>query len=129
VNGFILIFSLTFILLGTHDANALTQFYFALPQVIEDLDGIKLSVSISDYKNTSKVSWTHNGSFFIPDNNTPETEPEYGRLHLINNNFLLAIKDTIPLGTRLYMCAEIPYPNEQNKCQWDAVDKKHTGVC
>ena len=53
-----------------NDASALTQFYIALPDIIYDLDGISLSAEISDYKNFPVVSWTHNGSKFVPDNRT-----------------------------------------------------------
>lgn len=53
-----------------NDASALTQFYIALPDIIYDLDGISLSAEISDYKNFPVVSWTHNGSMFVPDNRT-----------------------------------------------------------
>jgi hypothetical protein len=110
-----------------NDANALTQFYVALPDVIRDLTGITLSVEIPDYKDFPVLSWTHNGSIFLPDNKTVVTTPNYDRLHLDNNDFLFAIKDTLLPGTRLYICADIPYPNEQYDCQWDAVDRKHTG--
>ena len=110
-----------------NEANALTQFYIALPDIIYDLSGITLSVEISDYKNSPIVSWTHNGSAFVPDNGTNVAEPNYGLLHLDNNNFLLAINETVDPGTRLYICADVPYPKQQYDCQWDAVDKNQTG--
>lgn len=110
-----------------NEAIALTQFYIALPDIIYDLNGIVLSVEISDYKNFPAVSWTHNGTMFVPDKGTFVVEPKYGQLHLDNNDFLLAINDTVDPGTRLYMCADIPYPSEQYECQWDAVDKNQTG--
>ena len=53
-----------------NDASALTQFYIALSDLIYDLDGVSLSAEISDYKNFPVVSWTHNGSMFVPDNRT-----------------------------------------------------------
>src|SRR4030095_1259719 len=108
-------------------ASALTQFYISLPDIIYDLNGITLSVEISDYKNSPVVSWTNNGSMFLPDKTTIAVEPKYDHLHLDNNDFLLAIDDSVEPGTRLYICADIPYPNEQYECQWDAVDKNHTG--
>ena len=114
-------------LLNINEVNGLTQFYIALPDVVKDLNGVTLSVEISDYKNFPTVSWTHNGSMLVPDNRTIATEPNYDHLHLDNNDFLLAINDTVPPGTRLYICAEIPYPNTQYDCQWDAVDRNSTG--
>jgi hypothetical protein len=106
--------------------SALTQFYISLPDIIYDLNGVTFSVEISDYKNSPIVSWTYNGSMFVPDKRTIAIEPNYDHLHLDNNDFLLAIKDSVEPGTRLYICADIPYPNEQYECQWDAVDKNHT---
>ena len=108
-------------------ASAFTQFYVALPDIINDLYGISISIEISDYKNSPVISWTHDGSRFVPDNRTVTVEPRYDQLHLDNNDFLLAIKDNVDPGTRLYICVDIPYPNEQYECQWDAVDKNQTG--
>ena len=106
---------------------ALTQFYFAIPSVIQELTEITLSVEINDNDNFQVVSWTHNGSSFIPDNKTVPAEPDYSNLHLDDNDFLLAINNDIPPGTRLYICIDIPYPYEQYDCQWDAVDINSTG--
>lgn len=108
-------------------ASAFTQFYVALPDIIYDLTGITISVEVSDYKNFPVVSWTHDGSTFVPDNKTAAVEPRYDQLHLDNNDFLLAINDSVDPGTRLYICVDIPYPNEQYECQWDGVDKNQTG--
>jgi hypothetical protein len=112
---------------NANDASAFTQFYVALPDIIDDLTGITISVEVSDYKNFPVVSWTHDGSIFVPDNKTVTVEPKYDQLHLDNNDFLLAIIDSIDPGTRLYICVDVPYPNEQYECQWDAVDKNQTG--
>jgi hypothetical protein len=111
-------------LANLNEVNAITQFYFAIPDVIEDLKGITFSVEIGDY---DAVSWTHSGSSFIPDSSTMAARSNLTNLHLDNNDFLLAIEDDVQPGTRLYMCASIPYPLEQYDCQWDAVDKDKTG--
>jgi hypothetical protein len=105
---------------------ALTQFYFSIPDVVQDLQGIKFTVIPSD-GNMDVVSWTNNGTIFLPDNKTSATIPNYDNLHLDNNDFLLAIKQNIDIGTRLYMCIDLPYPFDQYECQWDAVDKRNTG--
>jgi len=115
------------ILVNTENVYALTQFYFAIPSVIQDLKGIILSVEIHDNDNFRVVSWTHNDSSFVPDNKTVPAEPDYSNLHLDDNDFLLAINDYIQPGTRLYICIDIPYPYEQYDCQWDAVDRDSTG--
>lgn len=47
-----------------NEVKAMTQFYIALPDAIQDLDGVTLSVEISDYKNLPVISWTYNGSLF-----------------------------------------------------------------
>jgi hypothetical protein len=109
------------------DVNALTQFYVALPDIIYELYGTAVSVEIFDPEDSSVVSWMHDGSEFVPDNRTAAVEPRYDNLHLDNNDFLLAINDSVEPGTRLYICVDIPYPNEQYECQWDAVDKNQTG--
>ncbi len=111
----------------SNQANAITQFYFAIPTVITDLKEITFSVDINDDNNFHSVSWTYNGSSFIPNHGTKDHEPNYKNLHLHDNNFLLAIDENIDPGTRLYMCVNIPYPLEQYECQWDAVDKENTG--
>jgi hypothetical protein len=111
----------------TPQAEAKTEFYMAIPDIIQDLDGVTLSVEIHDENNFHTVSWNHNGSTFIPNNMTIATEPDYHDIHLDNNDFLLAINDVIEPGTRLYMCIDIPYPVDQFDCQWDAVDKNNRG--
>ena len=110
-----------------NDVGAFTQFYVALPDIVYELYGITISIEISDHTNSPSVSWTHNGSMFVPGNKTVAVEPKYDQLHLDNNDFLLAINDSLDPGTRLYICVDIPYPNEQYECQWDAVDKNQTG--
>ncbi len=109
------------------NAYSITQFYFTIPSGIQDLSEITLSVEIHDNDNFRVVSWTHNGSLFIPDNKTIPDKPNYTNLHLDDNDFLLAINDYVQPGTRLYICVDIPYPYEQYECQWDAVDKNNTG--
>lgn len=113
------------LLTGIGEVSAITQFYFAIPDVIEDLQGITFSVEIGDH---DVVSWTHDGVSFIPDNRTMDARPNYTNLHLDNNNFLLAIEDDVQPGTRLYMCATVLFPSEQYDCQWDAVDNDNTGI-
>lgn len=106
---------------------SITQFYFSIPHVISDLTGITFSVETQDDNYPNIFSWTHNGSYFIPDNITNAVKSTGSNLDLDNNDFLVASNDTIPIGTRLYICIEIPYPNYQYECQWDAVDNSHTG--
>jgi hypothetical protein len=106
-------------------ALALTQVYFSIPDAVEDLYGITLSVESLD-DNPIVISWTHDGSKFIPDNKTIPGNPSGTNLHLDNNDFLLATEAGIDVGTRLYICVDIPYPIGQYDCQWDAVDKNNT---
>jgi hypothetical protein len=108
-------------------AEAKTEFYIAIPDIIQNLDGISLSVEIQDENNFHTVRWNHNGSTFNPDNRTMAAEPDYHDIHIDNNDFLLAINEDIEPGTRLYICIDIPYPVDQFDCQWDAVDKNNRG--
>lgn len=108
-----------------HSSLALTQVYFSIPDVVEDLYGITFSIESFD-NNPLEISWTHNGSKFVADNTTNSANADDSSLHLDNNDFLLAIENTLDIGTRLYICVDIPYPIEQYDCQWDAVDKNNT---
>jgi hypothetical protein len=105
---------------------AITNFYIALPDVIQDLRGITFTIETTGDEIYKYASWTNNGSSFIPDNNTQPAQPNNNKLHLDNNNFLISIADDLPVGTRLSMCVAIPYPIEQQACQWDAIDNDKT---
>ncbi len=52
-------------------ADLMTQFYFSIPDVIQDLRGVSLSAEIHDEHNFCVFSCKHNGKSFIPDNRTP----------------------------------------------------------
>lgn len=117
----------SFIIFDNSSIEAVTNFYVAIPDVVQNLKGITFTVETSDNGNYTYASWTNNGSYFIPDNQTLTVEPTNNRLHLDNNNFLLAISNNIDIGTRLLICATLPFPFDQRDCQWDAVDKQSTG--
>jgi hypothetical protein len=112
--------------MSTSEIAATTNFYFALPDVVQDMSGITFTIETSDDETYNYASWTNNGSLFILDNITKSAQPNNNKLHIDTNDFLLAISDDLPTGTRLVMCATIPYPFEQYDCQWDAVDKDKT---
>lgn len=111
---------------STSQIAAVTNFYLALPDVVQDMGGITFTIETSDDEIYNYASWTNNGSSFIPDNITKSAQPDNSKLHIDTNNYLLAILDDIPVGTRLIICVTIPYPFEQQDCQWDVVDKDKT---
>jgi len=79
------------------NAKAITQFYFAIPNVIKDTAGITFSVDAD-----SKVfSWIENGMGIVPANiNTPIVEARGKNIDLDANEYLLAINDNLDIGTR-----------------------------
>jgi hypothetical protein len=105
------------------NAHAITQFYFAIPEVIEDTRGIVFSVDTDD----EVFSWMDNGTDIIPvNNNTPNTQADDTGMDLDANEYLLAVDDNLDIGTRVYMCANLTnysanltYPI----CETDAIDK------
>lgn len=122
-----MIFCLSFCgAMNMETVHAITQFYFAIPDVITDLDGITFSVETFDDINYDSWVWSHNGSYFIPLNYTLSAPPLINDLHLDNNDFLLAVPEDTEIGTRISGCISIPTQNEQFDCQWDAIDKNHT---
>jgi hypothetical protein len=114
--------SLTVIMLvcvNIDNAHAMTQFYFAIPEVIEDTRGIVFSVNTDN----EKFSWKDNGTDIVPDNNTHYAQPDDTGLDLDANEYLLAIHDSLDIGTRVYMCVHIPDYFTEPTCETDAVDK------
>ena len=117
-----LIISLTVIMLvcvNIDNAHAITQFYFAIPEVIEDTRGIVFSVDTDN----EIFSWEDNGTVIVPDNNTHDAQPDDTGLDLDANEYLLAIHESLDIGTRVYMCVYIPDYFTEPTCETDAVDK------
>lgn len=103
-------------------ANAITQFYFAIPRVIENTQGIHFSVETDD----GIFAWIDNGTDIIPANNqTSNTKADNTNIDLQANEYLLAIDQNLKIGTRVYMCVDMPRYFTEESCQTDAVDNNH----
>ena len=114
------VFSIAILLICVNigQAYALTQFYFAIPEVIEDTTGIVFSVDTDN----EMFSWTDNGTDIVPSNNTHDAQPDDTGLDLDANEYLLAIHDNLDFGTRVYMCVDIPRYFTEPTCETDAID-------
>jgi hypothetical protein len=83
-------------------------------------------------RNYGQYLWTYNGSYPIPDENTPEVAANASSIDLHwYNEFLFAVAPMLEPGTRVYMCFE-PHSREwgidvdgNEFCQNDAADKNH----
>ena len=108
------------ILVNISEVYGITQFYFAIPEVIEDTTGITFSVDVDN----RVYSWIDNGTDISPaNNNTPNTQSDDTNIDLDANEYLLAIDDNLEIGTRVYMCVDIPRHFTQPTCETDAIDK------
>jgi hypothetical protein len=107
---------------SVNNAFAITQFYFAIPEVIEDTTGITFSVEVD----TKAFSWTDNGTSIVPaNNNTPNTQADDTGMDLDANEYLLAVDDNLEIGKRVYMCVELSKYFTERVCETDAIDKNH----
>jgi len=106
-------------LIPMKDVNAATQFYFAIPEVIGDTTGITFSVDTDN----KIFSWKDNGTDIIPSNRTNNAQPNDTGMDLDANEYLLAIHDNLDIGTRVYMCVDLPYYFAEPTCETDAIDK------
>ena len=104
------------------NAHAITQFYFAIPSEIENTTG---TIFLVDTDN-EVFSWMDNGTDIIPANsNTPNTQADDTGMDLDANEFLLAVKDNLDIGTRVYMCVNLTkYSTNLTEeiCETDAID-------
>lgn len=134
MNKLLPILVLALMIIVPSQAYALTNFYFALPAPIDEntFRGANFTVEYHDEAgNYGQYLWTHNGSYPIPDGNTPEVTANASTVDLHRyNEFLFAVAPTLEQGTRVYMCFE-PHSREWTDvdgdkfCQNDAVDKNH----
>jgi hypothetical protein len=125
---------LALMLIVPSQAFAITNFYFALPAPIDEntLRGANFTVEYRDgVGNYGQYLWTHNGSYPISNENTPEVDANASAVDLHwYNEFLFGVAPTLDQGTRVYMCFE-PHSREWMDvdanmfCQNDAVDKNH----
>jgi len=107
------------LIVSMKEVNAITQFYFAIPEVIEDTEGIIFSVDA----NNEVFSWIVNGTSIIPaNNNTSNTQSNDTDMDLDANEYLLAIDNNLDIGTRVYMCVHLPYYFIEPTCETDAID-------
>jgi|1185.fasta_scaffold34061_3 hypothetical protein len=118
----ILLIITVLVMISDQQANAITQFYFAIPKGIKDTKGVTFSVNVG----SKLFSWIDNGTSLIPTGkNTFDTQPDDTNIDLQTNEYLLAINKNLAVGTRVYMCIHIPSSSEEQICQTDAIDNHH----
>jgi hypothetical protein len=116
---------LAFLILGLSiipESGAITQFYFTIPDEIQDTSGLIFSVDI----NNRNFSWVYDETGIRPfDNNASNTQANDSGMDLDANEYLLAIDENVDIGTRVYMCIFTPTYLEESLCQTDAIDKNN----